>query len=197
MSTLRYIIFSLAVIIHSGCIEHSLKLNVLPEGKAIIDYSMQGDRIDMEDGFELLPDSTIWNSSRHVEEREDETVHVFTSSFTLDSLTQINAALDWTKSSADSIHLTRDMKITINDYFFGKSYTFSCNYQSRNFNQKYGDIWDFIPTECSVLEDDDKVNSMTSSEVEVLEKKYALGLIQWNRYRYEKRFHKVWEMSSK
>jgi hypothetical protein len=155
---------------------------------------MQGDRIDMEDGLTLLPDSTIWNSFRSIEENDDETVHIYKSSVYIDSFTQINTILDWSRSAADSVFLSRSLAIEVNDFFLGKSYTFTCNYPSRNYSQKYGDIWEFIPPECRVLEDDDQVNSMTSHEVELLEKKYALGLIQWNRQRYEQRFNKVWQL---
>jgi len=153
---------------------------------------MQGDRIDMEDGLTLLPDSTVWNSSRTVEENDDETVHIFKSSVYIDSFSQINSILDWSNSAADSVFLSRNIVIKVKDFFLGKSYTFSCNYPSRNYSKRYGDIWDFIPPECRVLEDDDQVDEMTSHEVELLEKKYALGLIQWNRNRYEQRFSKVW-----
>ena len=193
MSTLRFILFFLLVIIQSGCVEHSLTLTVLSEDKILIDYSMQGDRIDMEDGLTLLPDSTKWNSTRSVEENDDETVHIFKSSIYIDSFTQLNSALDWSVGAADSVFLTRSLAIEVKDFFLGKSYTFTCEYPSRNYSQNYGDIWEFIPPECRILEDDDQVDSMTSHEVELLEKKYALGLIQWNRQRYENRFNKVWK----
>ncbi len=194
MSTLRFIIFSLAVIIQSGCVEHSLKLTVLSENKLNIDYTMQGDRIDMEDGLEHIPDSTIWNSSRSIKENDDETIHIFKSSLLLDSLELLSEALDWSKNSPDSVYLFKKAKVNVNEYFFLKIYTFYGYFQSRNFTHKYGDIWDYIPLECKVLENDNTVDAMTSSEVEILEKKYALGLIQWNRARYEQRFHKVWKI---
>ena len=194
MSTLRFTIFCGLLILQSGCIEHSLILTVLPEDNLHLSYSMRGDRIDMEDGLSLLPDSTIWECSTSIEDSDDETVHVFSGSTTIESFAVLNTVLDWSKSPADSVFVKRKLEINVKKKLFGKIYTFTGKFPSRQFNAKHGDIWQFIPNECKILEDEEAVNKLSGDEIELLETKYALGIIQWNRERYEQRFIKLWEI---
>lgn len=177
-----------------GCIEHKFKIYVTPEDQINIVYEARGDRIDLEDGFDTFPDSLAWNLTRSKEESENETTHILAGSLDLQEISGLNAALDWKTSADDTIHLQRTFNLKKTQKLFGIAYIFNVEFTSFKFDELYGDIWDYIPIECKALDDEDQLSKIPDDQVKILESKFAFGLLQWNRIRYENRFKQTWEI---
>jgi len=176
----------------SGCLEHKYAITALPDDRVEILYELKGDRADIEDGHELLPDSVVWNLKRRVEETDEETEHIYTGTVSLRSSSMIGKSLDWKRTPADSIYFSPEALLTVRRVPLGKLFRFEAEIASRRFMELYGDIWEFVPEECRALEDDDAKESLTSAELTILERKFGLGVIQWNRSRYLRAFDAVW-----
>ncbi len=189
-----FIFLAACFIFPLGCIEHTYKITALPSDRAKLEYQAKGDTLDLHDGKELLPDSTEWNIRRSVEEKDNETIHIIDAENTAETLKEISSKFNWQDSPEDTIYLQRDFNISKQWLIFGDKYTFRGMFKSRRFKEKYGDIWDYVPEECRVLENDATLSSVPAEEIKVLERKFATGVLQWNLVRYEKRFKKVWEI---
>ena len=178
----------------TGCLEHTFQISVLPEDSINIQYVARGDRMDLEDGFDLLPDSLQWGLVRTVEEKEDETVHILTGIKSFTGLSMLAEIMNWQKSPRDSVKVKRDFRLHRESRVFGESVIFEAKFISRDFDALYGDIWDFVPEECRILEDDDLKSVLSPKEIELLEENFSLGILQWNLARYEKRFLDTWQL---
>ncbi len=178
----------------TGCIEHTFYITVMPDESVRIAYEMRGDRVDFEDGHELMPDSLTWNMKREVVEEEDRTVHVAHGSVVVKGFDHLNQAFQWGRTSKDTVNLKQTAELTERSVIFGTAYKFNLTLHSRRFNDLYGNIWDFVPEECRALQDRDLYDEMSSEEVSLLENKFALGIIQWNHERYLRRLARVWEI---
>jgi hypothetical protein len=178
----------------NGCLEHTYQITVLPEDNIEIQYSARGDRMDLEDGFDLFPDSLQWGLVRTVEENEDETVHILTGTQNFTGLLELEELMNWWTISQDTVKVRRGFSLHRESSLFGESIVFIAVFQSRNFDDRYGDIWEFVPEECRILEDDDLKGTLASEEVDLLEEKFSLGVLQWNLARYEKRFLEAWQL---
>lgn len=174
----------------NGCIEHTFNLRVI-EDHFNLSYEARGDRMDLDDGRELFPDTVIWKSSWRKEQQDDETVHILESSLPPQPLTRLNQMLNWGKSSADSVHLTRTAVLKRRATLFGSNWSFNGVFHSRQFDTSYGSIWEFVPEECRALEDDQEKEKLMPNEIELLENKFALGIMQWNKARFDRRFDKI------
>ena len=194
MQVIKYcvIIILLLLVTLSGCIEHSFNIRVLHDESIDVLYLAKGDPMDFDDDRQLMPDSTVWNVRSWVEQRDEENILNYEARLTIVDLSGLNKKLDWQRTEADTLHLKRDLSIERVPAIFGVKYRFTGIISSRNFNSLYGDIWKFVPTECKVLESDDLSENLTSIETEILEEKFALGIIQWNINRYIRRFDRVW-----
>jgi len=178
----------------SGCLEHTYYITVLPDDRLQIVYEARGDRPDIEDGFDIFPDSIEWNINHSIEEKDDETVHIIHGSKIVENFSQLNQSIQWGSNPDDSVHVRRRFTIEKQIQLFGVSYVFHGQFASRRFDKTYGNIWDYIPQECRVLEDDETLAALPTDEIDLLEEKFSLGILQWNRIRYEKRFIRVWEI---
>lgn len=184
----------IASLLLAGCLEHSYRISVLPTGGVEINFDIRGDRIDLDDQNELFPDSIAWKLSRRMEDRDDETVHIISGYLILDDFSSFDSVMDWHQSEGDSVFLRRDLTLKKTTGLFGESWRFNGILHSRKFVELYEDIWDYIPEECIKLEDEDARNALTTQEVELLEDKFALGVLQWNRNRYASTFVRVWSI---
>ncbi len=180
--------------ITSGCLEHTYHISVLPDERVELRYKVAGDRLDFDDELQLLPDSTDWGLERSVEEHENETVHIIEGSLLIARYTQLDRALDWQLTEEDTVYLRRSVSPEKSSQLFGVAWRFHGKLHSRCFDELYGDIWDFVPSECRALDDEEQMDTMTAHEIEMLEVKFALGILQWNRSRYEHRIDRVWEL---
>ncbi|NQT34018.1 hypothetical protein HQ587_02415 [bacterium] len=176
----------------SGCIEHSFNIRVLRDESIDVLYLARGDLMDFDDDRQLMPDSTLWNVRSWIEQGDEERTQNFEARLTISDLSGLNEKLDWQCTEKDSLHLRRDLSIERIAGIFGIKYHFTGIIYSRNFNNLYSDIWEFVPPECKALESDDLSENLTSMETEILEEKFALGIIQWNINRYIRRFDRVW-----
>ncbi len=149
--------------------------------------------MDLEDGYDLFPDSLDWNLERTIEEKDDETVHILSGIKSETGLPKLSELLNWKRNPRDTVRLQRDFTLHRESKLFGESIIFSAKFNSRNFDKRYGDIWEFVPEECQILEDDEMKSALSSEEVELLEEKFSLGVLQWNLARYEKRFVEAWD----
>jgi hypothetical protein len=182
-------------LLFTGCLEHRYNISVVSDRRISIDYKLSGDRADMEDGNEILPDSTTWNLTRSVEETEEKTTHIVEGRFLVSDEAELGQALNWRKSSADSLYFTPELSLESHWTLFGRVWLMDLKIESRRFIELYGDIWEYVPPECRALEDDDLLRELPESESAMLERKFGLGVIQWNRNRYERLFTRVWEKS--
>lgn len=176
----------------TGCLEHTFKINVFNESNIELQYSGRGDRLDWDDDGQLLPDSTLWNLVRTIEEKEDETIHVIQGSLNIDSLALLSNFWNWNNTQDDTSHLQRSFNVSTNSSLFGRYWIFEGKLKNRNFLNLYGDIWDFVPEECRVLENDELLSDLSTDEIEQLEQKFSIGVLQWNLARYANNFHRVW-----
>ncbi len=179
----------------SGCLEHRYHISVLSDQTVNLRYELRGDRIDLEDGNELLPDSVQWSIERKVEESEDQTTYVLKGGISLSSTEELASALDWRKKSGDSIYFRPITSFSTRSILWGKILEFKTIIPSRKFNESYGDIWEFVPEECRAIEDEEALKLLPADDVKMLELKFGLGVIQWNRARYERAFDVVWNIS--
>jgi len=195
-NTIKYplLIALSAILALTGCLEHRYQFSVLTDQSVSVHYELRGDRVDIEDGNELLPDSAIWSIERSVEESEEETAHIIKGTRSIKSFQELSKILDWKKGIQDSIYFQPQVSMTSRTVFFGKRWDFSAILPSRKFNETYGDIWDYVPEECRAIENEDELKNLPSDEVKMLEKKFGLGVIQWNRARYERAFDYVWQV---
>lgn len=174
-----------------GCLEHTFRIDVLPDDKVNLSYEARGDRIDLEDGYDIFPDSSKWDVTRETEEKDDETIHILRAKGIQSSYKDIGRHFDWSEPD-DSLHLEKSFIVEEKFALFGKKYLFEGILKSREFSTRYGDIWDFIPEECRVLDDEELKAQLDVEEIELLEEKFSLGILQWNLARYQDRFEKVW-----
>lgn len=176
----------------AGCLEHNYDFKVHPNGVIDCHIFIRGDLVDMDDGMDIFPDTSVWQVSRRIEEGEKETVHIIEANAQLDNPLDLSSLFNWSKEPADSLHLRRAFDLKVEKNILFSRWRFSGLFISRSYNRKYGDIWDYVPAECRVLEDEAQLNQMSSSDVDLLEKKFALGVIQWNRARFECVFERIW-----
>lgn len=176
----------------AGCLEHRYTVTALPDRSVEVVYELRGDRADIEDGHELLPDSAAWGLQRTVEESEEKTTHLISGRARCDNPEKFGPLLLWGKSPGDTIYFQPRAALTAGSVPFGTIWRFRAVLPSRCFIERYGDIWEFVPEECRALEEDDAVRGLPAGEVTLLEMKFGLGVIQWNRDRYERAFDQVW-----
>jgi len=175
-----------------GCIEHTFNLTVFPEAEIEIVYNASGDVMDFKDDGQLMPDSTIWDLRTWTEKRNDETVHNVEARLRLADPLELDKQLNWQHTDEDTVHLQRSFAVEKHPNLLGAVWRFTGVMFSRDFNKIYGDIWDYVPAECKVLEDTKQMEKLTSGEIEMLEEKFSLGVIQWNIERFKKLFDRVW-----
>ena len=193
----KYIIITFFVIVllsALGCLEHTYYIQILPNEQVGLSYEVRGDQIDLNDGRELFPDSTLWGIQRRVEEHNDETVHILEGMIYLDNVNEIDSVLDWSKTEKDTVYLQRYVSVTKIQRLFGRTWIFKGIIYSRRFNELYGDIWNYVPSECRALDEEELRQTLTSEEIIELENKFSLGIFQWNRARFEQRFDQLWEI---
>ncbi|MDP8239176.1 MAG: hypothetical protein P9X24_08805 [Candidatus Hatepunaea meridiana] len=192
-----YIILGIViVVILNSCIEHTFNISVLPESGIKVTYYAKGDPMDFDDDGQLLPDSTLWNVKTWIEEKDDENIYHVDASVTFDNYSDLDTLLNWQRNEMDTLHLDHDFSLRRVPNLFGVSWRFTGILYSRRFDEQYGDIWEFIPSECRLLEKDEELDKLPSSAIETLEEKYALGIIQWNINRFVKRFDQVWHLAA-
>jgi len=184
------------LITNNGCIEHTFNLSVKPEGSVDINYHAKGDPMDFDDSGHLLPDSSIWSQKNWVEKTDDGEVHHLEASFTIDIYSDLNKSLDWKRTALDTVYLRHSFNLEKHDGLFGTNWIFTGVLYSRCFSETYGDIWDYVPEECRVLEDDELMKHLSTAEIKTLEEKFAVGVIQWNIGRYVKLFDRVWQSAA-
>ncbi|MFH0765340.1 MAG: hypothetical protein V2A61_02860 [Calditrichota bacterium] len=189
MPILLLLLWSLLTV---GCLEHNYHLTVLPTGEVDVDLEIRGDRMDLEDGRELLPDSLAWGLTRLLEEDDRETTHIITGSASIINFADLDSLFDWRQTPEDSVFLRRKWTLTKRKEIFGQRYDMEIQFFSRRFDELNGDIWDFVPTECHILDDPDVSDKLGAEAQEALETKFTLGLLQWNKNRYECRLGQVW-----
>jgi len=177
----------------SGCLEHNFRITVLPRDRVDLSFELRGDRTDLDDQYDLLPDSARWSLTRSVEENEDETVYTISGQHQVENLSELGTALNWRRSSADSLGYAPEFQLVKKRGLFGSAYVFSGWFPARDFDKLYGDMWAFIPPECRVLEDDKAQSNLSIEELAQLEDKFGLGALQWNLERYNIRLKTVWE----
>lgn len=187
-------LLALLILTSSGCLQHTYRFRLLPDKRLYIDYEARGDRIDIEDGFDVFPDSATWNITRSIEEKEDETIHILAASYAVDKLPELNSVMQWEKTADETLQVHRSFNLVREEQLFGKAYYFRGEFQSRRFVEIYGDIWDFIPEECRILDNDQALEELPQEEIDLLRRKFSLGVLQWNLRRYEKRFIRTWEI---
>lgn len=178
----------------AGCLQHLYRLEVGRDGVCRMEYSVQGDAPDFEDSGQLLPDSARWHLQKRVEETEDQTLHITEGWSVVNRLDAIPTELNWARQSSDSLHLQRTVSVTKRFALVGDVYRCEGTFRARNFKGLYGDIWDYVPPQCRVLEDPARQSELTSEELEQLERAFALGVLQWNLNRYITRLDRVWGM---
>ncbi len=178
----------------AGCLEHRYFISIRPDRSVTIDYELRGDRVDLEDGNELAPDSALWSVERSIEEGEDQTTYILKGARSLRAVEDIGPALNWQKSVRDSIYFRPEIDITAKFVPFGKVLEFSALIPSRHFIEYFDDIWVYVPEECRALENEDELKNVPADEVKMLEMKFGLGIIQWNRARYERMFDRAWQI---
>lgn len=181
-------------LILSACIEHQYYITVLPQGGAAIKVKITGDPSEFGDDNQLMPDSIRWQLTREIENGENEQ-WIWRGNMQIDDDAQLNDAMDWMRGDADTVHLQRKFDLKRTQKLFGVLTSLTVQFNSRRFTEKYGDMWDFIPADCRILEDDEKKSRLPSEAVEKLERQFALGVIQWNRNRYERLLDRVWEIA--
>lgn len=191
-ATFASFLFAIAL---TGCLEHRYTITALPEDKFLVEYEARGDRVDIEDGNELLPDSSLWSVKRSIEESEDETTHILNGALELSGIEALSSAMNWKKHPGDTIYFQPIFGARSSWYPFGRKTDIEIKLLSRRFDELYGDIWDFVPEECRILDNDDEMNALPAEEIKMLERKFGLGIIQWNRARYEAAFDRVWQIS--
>jgi len=193
MKPIRYPLFSaLICLLSAGCLEHNYTFSVLPDNRIEVKALISGDIVDMQDGRELQPDSALWRVTRSVEERDDETVHTLEGSVTVSDSQALTSALNWRTTTSDSLKLQPLFSLIHHPRLFGTEWKFRGVVPSREFNATYGDIWDYVPPECRALQNDSAKALLNNDDLDLLEKKFALGIFQWNQERYLKQFDYVW-----
>lgn len=181
----------------TGCLEHQYSIILYPDGTSDLIWRVSGDQYDLFDGMTLFPDSTIWTITREIEEKEDETLYHLTASLSGVPVEKVTSLWDWKTSPADTLYFLPQIQTRRKGFFLIDRYYVEVTFPSRQYNELYGDIWEFIPEECRALEDVERLRSIPSSEVDLLQKKFALGIIQWNRARYIRAFDLVWDIARK
>lgn len=187
-------ILLVSILFSTGCLEHTYYISILPDNSADLSYEMRGDRIDMYDNRELKPDSTVWNVESRIEEKDDETTHILYCTVETDHFSAVDSLLSWGRSDKDTIHLQRNIRIIKEQKLLGVGWSLKGVIKSRDFTIRYGDIWKFVPPECRALENEEEKEKLLPDDLDILEKKFALGILQWNRNRLENRLDKVWEI---
>jgi len=193
---LRHFIAMSVCVALSGCLEHKYNISLLRDSSVEVDYELRGDRVDLEDGQELLPDSLLWKTERSVEDGEEETTHILKGSQHISSPSNLSDLLDWKRRASDSVYFVPFVELVPKTMLFTKKHLFFSKIKARRFNELYGDIWEYVPEECRAIEDEDALKQLPTEEVKMLELKFGLGIIQWNRARYERAFDQVWNIAS-
>ncbi|HHE46464.1 MAG TPA: hypothetical protein ENL08_02015, partial [Bacteroidetes bacterium] len=184
------------VMLLNGCIEHTFNLTVLPDEGVDVVYSARGDVMDFNDEGQLMPDSTVWDFNMWIEEQEDETIQNVKASLRIENLADLDRHLDWRRSKTDTLNLRHRFTVEKTTNPLGVDWVFTGVVFSRGFNLSYGDIWDYVPAECRALDDAKGMQEMKSEDIEILEERFALGVIQWNIHRFTERFDRVWNLSA-
>jgi hypothetical protein len=183
-----------ALFLLNGCLEHAYHISVLPDNRLEAEFKLRGDRTDMEDGYDMLPDSVSWGLTRSIEEKKDETTYIVEGKRIIAKPSELTSLFYWSRQPLDSLSLKQHFRLESHWNPIGTIWRFEGRFSSREFDNTYGNMWDYIPPECRALEDKDKAESFTAAETKVLEKQFALGVIQWNRVRFERMFDRVWEI---
>jgi len=176
----------------TGCLEHRYFITTLPSDRVKIHFELRGDRADIEDGNELLPDSILWGLTRTVEETEDETTHIYIGERVLEHSRDLASSMKWGRTPDDSVHFTPAVSLESQSFPFCRVWTLKGIFSSRRFIELYGDMWEYVPEECRVLQDSEASESLSADETLILERKFGLGIIQWTRARYERSFDAIW-----
>lgn len=182
----RLLYLSTALILLTGCLEHRYFLRVGPDDRCRASYRLKGDGPDIQDGRELLPDSASWHLLRSVEESEDQTTHIIEGGIDFNHPADIERGFDWNRKPSDSVYFRPQLILTSRRVPFGSVHKFLGRLKSREFNRFYGDVWEYVPPECRILENKELKEKLSEGDQEILEKKFALGILQWNRNRYER-----------
>ena len=192
------LITGLGIISLSGCLEHRFQVRLNNDGSVEAGYRLEGTPSDFGGDHFLLPDSARWQLKRTTENREDETVERLEASATISRYDSLRHYFDWRNSPADTIFLIPELTLDRRWHIAGQRWTFRAVLPSRRFKEFYGDETEFIPPECAaLLENDSLAETLPPEEVSRLEKRYAMGILQWNNERYLRRFDQVWEAVNK
>ena len=185
-----------ALLLLNGCIEHTFNISIINGETVKIEYHAKGDPMDFDDEGQLMPDSLSWQVHKWTEKKDDEKEYHLEAFRSIDLSADLNSILDWKRNIHDTLYLKSDYKLEREQKIFGVTWHFRGILYSRNFKIIYGDIWDYIPSECKALEDENQKKSMSSDEIQILEDKFALGVIQWNISRYDNLFDRVWQKAA-
>ncbi len=190
-SHITFIILLVMLLFSIGCIEHNYHLRVFPDGSVFVHVEMKGDNYDFADGHEQFPPE-FWNTERDTLVKDDETMIVISGSAISDNLDSLDALLAWSVTSSDTVFLQKSAVTTMKNRLFGVEYSVEVVFHSRRFDDLYGSIWEFVPEECRSLDDPAAEEYLTTNDYKILEQKFALGILQWNRSRYAKRMKRTW-----
>jgi len=193
--TIKLLLLPILLFGLTGCLEHRYFITALPDQRVSVHYELRGDRADIEDGYELLPDSTEWNLKRTVEETDEQTTHIYAGDRILKEPFDLAQALNWSRGPGDSVYFAPNLSLKSKGYPFVRIWTFYGAFSNLKFLDRYGDMWDFVPEECRILEDSEAMESVSTAETTILERKFGLGVIQWTKARYENSFDDVWKVA--
>ena len=196
--TYRLITISVALIfvalLYCGCIEHRFMYKFDRQGVCDFSYQARGDSLDIYEPEGSYPASPLFlvQTSTEIDSSGNET-HILEAQTRIwgDSLPR---TLGLKEVPFAEVFLKHPGELTRTPLFFMTFYNFECRFEGRRRSELEGDRWEFIPEECRRLESGED-STLSNDERQILEEKYAAGMLLWNRERYKLRTREILETS--
>jgi len=199
MSKLKILpILLLLTLLLSSCLQHKIKIVVNEDGSVDYEYTISGDSADLYDGLTALPQGIPWEIKKYSQidttENSTDTSFFYIAKAHFAPGTRLPSGFGLEHLDFASIALELPLSVKRQNLFFLDKYSFELKFPSRRYTELYGNPQEYIPAECSRLENGD---SLSNSERQRLEKLQTEGYKSWAAATLTSRFIKSLEQSRK
>jgi hypothetical protein len=166
----------------AGCIQHRYLTNIALDGSVHHIYEAVGDSSDLYDGKISLPQGLWWEiQTSVVQDSAGNLVHTYRASMDLRSPKYLPSTYAPESTHSPDIFLRHPIYFKRLDGLLGVLFLYKQNFVNRQKEAKYGSTWDYVDSDCEVLLDKAKADSLPDDERNRLEHLYMDGLVEWTR----------------
>ena len=170
------------ILLPIGCIQHRYLTNIALDGSVHHIYEAAGDSSDLYDGNITLPQGLWWHIDTSVVQDSTGTpIHTYRASMNLRSPRSLPSMYAPESTHSPDIFLRHPISFKRLDGILGVLFLYKQTFLSRQKEAKYGSVWDYVDSQCEVLLDQTKADSLPEEERTRLENLYMDGLIEWTR----------------